>query len=431
MVTKKKGILTMNEQLLSDLKNMHETLWINPKRSSNIKAALENSPLKLSDIEDAQKRLKRFAPLIKAAFKDTESTGGIIESPLVRAKGIEKLFKVDNIYLKLDSHLPISGSIKARGGIYEVLKHAEDLALENGLLKLTDDYSILLDDAHRSFFSKYSIAVGSTGNLGLSIGICAAKLGFKVTVHMSCDAKEWKKALLREKGCTVCEYKSDYSIAVKEGRERAAGDATCYFIDDENSQTLFLGYAVAGLRLKEQLLNAGVVVDSEHPLYVYLPCGVGGGPGGVAFGIMNMFENYAHCFFAEPTHSPCMLLGMASNMHNNISVGDIGLDNKTAADGLAVGRASGFVGKIMQPLISGAFTVCDERMFAMLAQTFKHEHIALEPSALCGMYGVQLMKNIKNATHIVWATGGNMVPQNIMNEYIRFGEEILEKGKVP
>ncbi|MFK4376471.1 D-serine dehydratase [Bacillus sp. RC218] len=444
-----KEIEALKEQypLVNNLIATEEVFWINPNMEK-YETAIKNSPINEEHVKDAEERLKRFAPYIAKVFPETKETGGIIESPLVKIpsmkQSLEKSYGqpiLGGLLLKCDSGLPISGSIKARGGIYEVLKHAEQLALQHGMLTGKDDYSILDSDRFRGFFAKYSIAVGSTGNLGLSIGIMSAKLGFNVTVHMSADAKEWKKDLLRSKGVNVIEYEADYSKAVEEGRLQADADPSCYFVDDENSHDLFLGYAVAASRLQKQLEELEIVVDEEHPLFVYLPCGVGGGPGGVAFGLKLLYKDNVHCFFAEPTHSPCMLLGLMTGLHDKIAVQDIGIDNVTDADGLAVGRPSGFVGKTMEPFLSGNYTVSDEELYRLLKELADTENIYLEPSALAGMIGPlnvckaeneylqkqQLTEKVKKGTHIVWGTGGSMVPEDVMNGYYKKGLELTCK----
>lgn len=444
-----KEIEALKEQypLVNNLIATEEVFWINPNMEK-YETAIKNSPLNEEHVKDAEERLKRFAPYIAKVFPETKETAGIIESPLVKISSMKQSLEksygkpiLGELLLKCDSGLPISGSIKARGGIYEVLKHAEQLALQHGMLTGKDDYSILDSDRFRGFFAKYSIAVGSTGNLGLSIGIMSAKLGFNVTVHMSADAKEWKKDLLRSKGVNVIEYEADYSKAVEEGRMQADADPSCYFVDDENSHDLFLGYAVAASRLQKQLEELEIVVDEEYPLFVYLPCGVGGGPGGVAFGLKLLYKDNVHCFFAEPTHSPCMLLGLMTGLHDKIAVQDIGIDNVTDADGLAVGRPSGFVGKTMEPFLSGNYTVSDEELYRLLKELADTENIYLEPSALAGMIGPlnvckaeneylqkqQLTERVKKGTHIVWGTGGSMVPEDVMNGYYKKGLELTLK----
>src|SRR5699024_9079754 len=99
------------------------------------------------------------------------------------------------------------------GGFYEIMHYAEKLAMEAGRLTKEEDYAKLASEEFQQFFGNYQIGVGSTGNLGLSIGIISAKLGFKVKVYVSADAKAWKKKLLREKGVEVIEFEGDFSKA--------------------------------------------------------------------------------------------------------------------------------------------------------------------------------------------------------------------------
>jgi D-serine dehydratase len=291
----------------------------------------------------------------------------------------------------------------------------------------------------KKFFGQYKIAVGSTGNLGLSIGIMSAALGFDASVHMSADARQWKKDKLRANGVHVFEYEDDYSVAVAAGRKESESDPNAYFVDDENSPTLFLGYAVAARRLAGQLKTYDIRVDEDNPLFVYLPCGVGGSPGGVAFGLKTVFGDNVHCIFPEPTHCPSMFIGVYTGKHNEVSVNDFGIDNVTAADGLACARPSRFVGKAMEHLLDGFFTIDDDELYRIEASLHNTTGIDIEPSSAAGFVGPWRVladrqyrerlnldeQKMRHATHISWVTGGSMVPRDEMAAYIEKGNALL------
>ena len=418
-----------------------ETAWINPRLLPfDMVDGLSQLVVSDADIADAAARLQRFAPFIRRAFPETEETNGLIESPLRPIPKMQQRLAAEyhavipgRLLLKMDSHLAIAGSVKARGGIYEVLKHAEDLAIGAGLLTIDDDYGKLAD--MHDFFARYTMQVGSTGNLGMSIGIMSAAIGFRVRVHMSADAKAWKKNLLRNHGVEVIEYADDYSRAVAEGRRASDADPMSHFVDDEKSVDLFLGYAVAAERLAAQLADLGITVDSERPLIVYIPAGVGGAPGGVSYGLRRLYHDNVHCFFVEPAQCPSVLLGVATQRYEQVSVHDIGIAGKTDADGLACASPSSLVTRIMTNHMAGVFTVSEAHLYDYLRDLNASEGIRIEPSscasfagslgllrfpdarAYCAMHGLT-PERLGNATQIAWATGGRLVPEEIWIEYL-------------
>lgn len=432
------------DKSINDIIAKRETAWINPyKQPFETVNALSQLAVSDEDIADADARLRRFAPFIKASFPETAETEGLIESPLREIDNMKRELEAygnckinGRLLLKMDSHLAIAGSVKARGGIYEVLKHAEEIAISHGKLRLEDDYSCLASLRFKELFKQYTVQVGSTGNLGMSIGIMSAALGFKVKVHMSADAKQWKKDLLRSRGVEVIEYADDYSRAVAEGRKISDSDPFSYFVDDEKSIDLFLGYAVAAKRLEKQLLDLKITVDKSHPLIVYLPAGVGGAPGGVSYGLKRIYGDNVHCFFVEPTLFPSVLLGIATQRLEKANVHDFGIHGLTAADGLACASPSSLVTRIMTNHLSGDFTVSDSKLYDFMRMLDNSEQITVEPSGCaafagvlgfvrfgacreyCKHYGLD-DKAIANSTHIAWATGGSLLPENIKNEYLK------------
>ena len=146
-----------------------------------------------------------------------------------------------------------------------------------------------------------------------------------------------------------------------------------------------------------------------------------------------VFKDAVHCFFVEPTQAPCMAVGMITGQNSEISVQDIGLTGLTHADGLAVGRPSGFVGGVMKPFLSGEFTVRDAALYDYMRDLLDTEGIFLEPSACAAFQGPVclekseeikaylkaqgLLSQMRKATHIAWATGGSLVPEEMRKIY--------------
>ena len=434
--------------LATRLRNAQPALWINPARLAQPPAALRalGRGISLDDMQAAADRLVRFAGLLAQVFPELAATGGVVESPLLPAAALQPALGLaegqGHLFIKADHSLPVAGSIKARGGMHEVLEFAERLALEHGLVLPGGDYRALATPAAREVLGRYQVAVGSTGNLGMSIGVVASALGFQATVHMSADAKEWKKDRLRQCGVQVVEHTGDYERAVAAGRAEAATNPMCHFVDDEQSFSLLLGYSAAALHLQNQLAEQGVVVNAAHPLIVYLPCGVGGAPAGITFGLRQLLGPHVHCFFAEPVQSPCFLVQMLAQQGEHPSVYDWGLTNRTEADGLAVPRASLLAAELMRPLLSGVFTVADDTLFAQLVLVLDTLGERIEPSAAAGFSGPAMLTGtaagqawlrstgvgavLPQATHLVWTTGGLLVPDAQYQGFVQRGRAVLD-----
>ncbi|NMG45656.1 D-serine ammonia-lyase [Aromatoleum toluvorans] len=422
----------LSPALLAQLQSRQPLLWLNPRLGQALPASAPSTEL----IAAAEARLARFEPLMATLFPELASSNGHVESQLTPAAALREALAGDDgaggaWFVKRDDELPVAGSIKARGGFHEVLAFAEAVATEHGLLAAGADPRILATAAARALFSRYTVSVGSTGNLGLSIGVMAAALGFDAVVHMSADAKAWKKDRLRQRGVRVVEHVGDYAAAVAAGREEAKASSRSHFVDDESSALLFFGYAAAARHLARQLAAAGRVVDAVHPLFVYIPCGVGGAPGGITYGLKALFGDHVHCFFAEPVAAPCMLVQLASGGDAPVSVYDIGLDNRTDADGLAVGQASHLVSPLMASQLAGVFTVPDDQLYLHLLALKTSLGVEVEPSAAAGVAGPGWLRDsaegrayvrehgldLRAATQVIWLTGGSLVPREELRRF--------------
>ncbi len=392
--------------IIARLRRDETVVWFSrgPARVSEITEA---------EIADARARFDRFASVLSALFPD-ESWDGRIVSPLLEWR--DPGDGLPDLLIKADHQLPITGTIKARGGLHEVLCWIEDVAGTGFLFDADGPIHVSLQGVRRRL-GRHKVVVASTGNLGFSIGRFARAFGAAAEVHMSRDAKDWKKTRLAALGAEVIEHDGDYSDTVAAARRSADRDGA-YFVDDERSRRLLLGYAPAARELADQLAARGVEVGAACPLIVYLPCGVGGAPGGVTAGLKLIYGEHVSVVWVEPTVSACVMVALVGGGRAR-SVYELGLDNRTVADGLAVPKASQLVLDLVGDAIDAAVGATDAEMLRWVRRAHERRGLRLEPSAAAGLAGVLPFLRARTseqerppatATHVVWTTGGALLP---------------------
>ncbi len=92
----------------------------------------------------------------------------------------------------------------------------------------------------------------------------------------------------------------------------------------------------------------------------------------------------------------------------------------------------------MQRLIDGYYTVADEELYRLMVIAYEQDKVKLEPSALAGVPGMERVLNspeylqrmsfthvqLENATHLIWGTGGSMVPEAEFQTYLDKGRSL-------
>ena len=387
-------------------------VWL---RDPGLGLTVDAAPLSTDEIAEARARFIRFEPVLRALFPDKDWDGQIrsdlADYPMSSTPGL---------LVKCDHALPMAGSVKARGGVYELLCYVEELALDRGLLGPGQSLETLLAPASLAVLEAHRIVVASTGNLGFAIGRVARALGLQAEIHMSHDAKTWKKERLRAIGATVVEHDCDYTGAVARARQAAVAE-DAYFIDDEDSRRLFVGYAVAAAELADQLSARGLTIGPGRPLIVYLPCGVGGAPGGITAGLKQIYGEHVLAVFVEPVASPCVFAALAVGQGRPISIYEFGLTNDTIADGLAVPSASPFVMQAIGRNIDAVVGVTDQAMVDWVRRAWAQAELRLEPSGASGFAALDPFNSRARAAgvidsdakpvHVVWTTGGSLLPE--------------------
>src|SRR4051812_37890589 len=77
---------------MAELSSGRPNLWVNASLARSVASTVDasNTRIGLPNVQDARDRFARFAPLLTELFPELRESGGVIESPLLAAPGLQQ-----------------------------------------------------------------------------------------------------------------------------------------------------------------------------------------------------------------------------------------------------------------------------------------------------------------------------------------------------
>jgi threonine dehydratase len=315
----------------------------------------------LADIQDAKQVIHRYL----------EPTPLLLNSWLSESLGCE-------LYLKLENMQPI-GSFKIRGAIYRISK---------------------LTAKER----KRGVIAASAGNHAQGVAWGSRKLGVKALIVMPKGAPLVKIQNTRALGAEVVLAGDSYDEAYEHARKIARKSGMVYVHAFEDP-AIVAGQGTVGLEILEQLPDVDVLVSS-----------IGGG--GLLAGLsLVMHELHPQAWIIGGQASG------ASTMVHSLQKGHVCKpgNTETFADGIAVGRSSEKIFKILKSRVHEAIEVDDEAIAAAVLTLLEKAKIVVEGAGALPLAVLEKTKKRIRGKKVVLVVSGGNIDVNLISRIIDRG----------
>lgn len=293
----------------------------------------------------------------------------IVQTPLIRAREIEKIFHLDHhLYLKCEN-FQITHSFKARGAF---------LALH--LLQNTN-----------------GVVTRSSGNFGIAVAKAAKELSIPAHIVLSNKISEYKKKRIEEEGATIYfEETRDAENALVASLAKEKGYALLSPFDHED---VILGQATLGLEVLKELPSMKYFIG---------PIGGGGLMGGASLAIKQNAP-FLKTIGVEPEGAGDYFLSRKER--KRVKLGEV----HTFCEGLQTPCVGEKTYPLLEKYVDETRLVSDKDILDTMRCLFKNLGLVLEPSGAASAAIFLNKKNSFTGDVVCVLSGGNISYDQFLN----------------